>query len=169
MTHHAHAVHGDNNQSLFTHTWPYIVIGALIGALIAAGAFATQTHRWVDSRWPEDSSPERAVKYLDSMGITLSEDDMDTVADTVCEALPDHVHDDYDVPTDVWQTIADEKGDAIVNAESFNVHVPSAPEGEENLPADQMNDTAALVTVEAAAMYACPQYLPDVYAHAQQK
>lgn len=144
-------------------------MGAIAGALLGAAAFATQTYRWTDSRWPNNNQPDQAVKYLSTMGISIDADDMRTASDEVCNDVsgfkPEEDKEEDGSPVRAWGQLADEVGTPFYQQDSFAVEDDSDYDGEGASPAKR---AAVEVAVEAAVTYACPQYLPDMYSYSQQ-
>lgn len=160
--------HTENKQpqprgrtSLFAQTWIFLAIGAVVGALVGAGIFATQTHRWVDARWPAGNQPETMVTYLATLGADINSDDFRTFSDSVCDSMDEFVPEDTSSAAAVWGQLAADKGDEFFNKESFSTDA--------DLNSKPLKDALAHIAVEAAVTQACPQYLPDMYAYSQNK
>lgn len=164
MSKHSHTPPAPRTQraqgtSLFAQTWIFIAIGALLGAVVAAGVFATQTHRWVDARWPGDNTPDNAVNFMSTLGMTISSDDFTDYSDDVCASMDEFVPKDASSAATVWVDLAQQHADTLFNKDSFSM------EGDADNPT--IRDVSSRVAVEAAITYSCPQYLPDMYAYSQ--
>ena len=145
--------------SIFAQTWIFLAIGAVVGALVGSGIFATQTHRWVDSRWPVGNQPETMVDYLSTMGVEIDSDDFRAFGDSVCDSMDEFVPEDTSSATAVWGQLADQKADEFFTKDSFSTDA--------DLDSEPLKDALAHIAVEAAVTQACPQYLPDMYAYSQ--